>query len=348
MTRAHRTPSYDRGVPAGRQIPAAPTPAARPSGLRLLLVHAHPDDESILTAATMAAAVAAGHSVTLLTATRGEAGEVYPEDLRHLRDDPPALGAHRVGELAAAMAVLGVSDVRFLAPPTGSGGATRWVDSGMAGARVGPGGLGPADQPFAEADLLDTGTAVARVLREVRPHVVVTYDELGGYGHPDHVAAHRAATYGTVLAAAAGHDPAGGPRWDVPKVYWIAAPRTAVRSGLVRAAAAVRAGRAPGLLADAHPELAPAVDDSAVTTGVDGSGRRRQKAAAMAAHRSQLVVVPGGDDDGDGWDLFALTNRIARPVEPVESYRLVRGTPVPGPSGLEDDLFAGLDGSVPR
>jgi len=337
-------------VPAGRPIPV-PTSAARPTGLRLLLVHAHPDDESILTAATMAGAVAAGHSVTLLTATRGEAGEVYPDDLGHLVGHPSALAAHRERELADAMAVLGVTDVRFLDPPARPGGTTRWVDSGMVGERTGPGGLGRGHQPFAEADLLDTGTAVARVVRELRPHVVVTYDERGGYGHPDHVAAHRAATYGVVLAAAAGHDPRSGPLWDVPKVYWIAAPRTRVRSGLARAAAAVRAGRAPDLVADPDPDRAPAVDDAAVTTAVDGTGRRRQKAAAMAAHRSQLLVVGGGNVGGDGGgqadeDLFALTNRIAQPVEPVESYRLVCGTPVPGPSGLEDDLFAGLDGSV--
>ena len=329
---------YDRPVPTERT-----SPLRRPR-LRLLLVHAHPDDESILTAATMAGARAAGHAVTLLTATRGEAGEVYPDDLAHLVGHPAALAAHREHELADAMGVLGVVDARFLEPPAHPGGPTRWVDSGMAGERVGPGGLAPGDQPFAEADLLATGTAVARVVREVRPHVVVTYDERGGYGHPDHVAAHRAATYGIALAGAAGFDPSGEPLWEVPKVYWTASPRTAVRSGLVRAAAAVQAGRTPGLVADPHPDLAPAVDDTAVTTVVDGTTRRRQKAAAMAAHRSQLVVIP---DAGEGEDLFALTNRIAQPVELFECYRLVRGTPVPGPSGLEADLFAGLDGSGP-
>lgn len=323
-------------MPAGSAFPV------RSPARRLLLVHAHPDDESIGTAAVMVGALAAGHSVTLLTATRGEAGEVYPDDLRYLRDHPAALAAHREAELAEAMAVLGVTDARFLAPPQRSGGATRWVDSGMVGDRVGPAGLAPFALPFADADLLDTGTAVARVLREVRPHVVVTYDERGGYGHPDHVAAHRATTYGVALAAAAGFEGAGAAPWDVPKVYWTASPRTRVLTGLARAAAAARSGHAPGLVAHPEPALVPVVDDDAVTTIVDGTAWRRQKAAAMAAHRSQLAVVASADRDGG--DVFALTNRFAQPVELLECYRLVRGTPVRGPSGPEEDLFAGLDG----
>ncbi len=312
-------------------------------GLRLLLVHAHPDDESILNAATMARAVADGHRVTLLTATRGEAGEVYPAELGALANNPAALGAHREGELAAAMSALGVTDVRFLRP---AAGPDRWVDSGMADARSGPvPGGDAAGRPaaFADADVLATAAAVARVIRDVRPHVLVTYDEVGGYGHPDHVAAHRAAMYGLVLAAAPGFDPVpgdpAGPVWEVPKVYWTAAPRSVVLDGLARAAVAVRAGSTDGFVAHPDPAGAPAIDDAVVTTAVDGTKWLDRKVAAMAAHRTQLAVRR----TGEGY-LFALTNRIAQPVEPVEHYRLVRKVGVRAPSGGEDDLFAGLDG----
>jgi len=337
----------DRSIRSG--VPTGSRPV-EPSGLRLLLVHAHPDDESILNAATMARAVADGHGVTLLTATRGEAGEVYAAELAGLAADPAALGAHREGELAAAMAELGVADARFLRPVPGPGGpvADRWVDSGMADARgtaaTGPAGAGAGDgapppTPFADADVLATATAVARVVREVRPHVLVTYDEVGGYGHPDHVAAHRAAMYALVLAAAPGFDPAAGPPWDVPKVYWTAAPRSGVLDGLARAAAAVRSGAAPGLVVHPDPAGAPAIEDAVVTTVVDGTRWLDRKVAAMAAHRTQLVVTRAGDEH-----LFALTNRIAQPLEAVESYRLVRTADAASAGGREDDLFAGLDG----
>jgi len=148
---------------------------------RLVLVHAHPDDETIANGATMATYAAAGVHVTLVTCTRGEEGEVLVPDLAHLaadRDDD--LGAHRVGELATAMQALRVSDHRFL------GGAGRWRDSGMMG-------LASNERPdcFWRADLDEAAGELVAVLREVRPQVLVTYDPQGGYGHPDHIQAHR-------------------------------------------------------------------------------------------------------------------------------------------------------------
>ncbi len=349
------------GVTTGSLPPTRrPTDPRGPVGsrLRLLLVHAHPDDEAILTAATMARAVADGHAVTLLTATRGEAGEVYLAELAALQGDPTALGAHpsptalgahREGELAAAMGELAVTDARFLRPVPGPAGPVpdRWVDSGMADARVGTdasrrsGAVRPT--PFADADLLATASAVARVVREVRPHVLVTYDEAGGYGHPDHVAVHRAAMYALVLAAAPGFDPEAGPVWEVPKVYWTAAPRSVVLAGLSRAAAAVRSGSAPGMVVHPDPAGAPAIEDAVVTTVVDGARWLDRKVAAMAAHRTQLAVA----QVADGY-VFALTNRIAQPVDPVEQYRLVRAVGIPPTTGTEEDLFAGLDGWLDR
>jgi N-acetyl-1-D-myo-inositol-2-amino-2-deoxy-alpha-D-glucopyranoside deacetylase len=150
---------------------------------RLLLVHAHPDDESIGTGATMAKYAAEGVQVTLVTCTLGELGEIIPPSLAHLaadRDD--RLGEYRIGELAAACAALGVTDHRFL------GGPGRWRDSGMMGTRAN-------DDPrcFWRAGTDEAATALLAVIREVRPQVLVTYDANGYYGHPDHIQAHRVA-----------------------------------------------------------------------------------------------------------------------------------------------------------
>jgi N-acetyl-1-D-myo-inositol-2-amino-2-deoxy-alpha-D-glucopyranoside deacetylase len=170
----------------------------------LLLVHAHPDDESIGTGATMARYAAEGTHVTLVTCTLGELGEIIPPSLAHLAaEKEDRLGEHRIGELAAACAALGVTDHRFL------GGAGRWRDSGMMGT--------PAnDDPrcFWRADVDAAARALLEVIREVRPRVLVTYDANGFYGHPDHIQAHRVAWRAFGLAGGL------GPR----KFYATAAP----------------------------------------------------------------------------------------------------------------------------
>src|SRR5437016_8584735 len=153
------------------------------SGRRLLLVHAHPDDESIGTGATMARYAAEGAEVTLVTCTLGELGEIIPPSLSYLAEgDGSRLWEYRIGELNAACAELGVSDHRFL------GGAGRWRDSGMMGTEGN-------DDPrcFWRADVDQAADAVLDVIREVRPQVLVTYDANGFYGHPDHIQAHRVA-----------------------------------------------------------------------------------------------------------------------------------------------------------
>ena len=150
---------------------------------RLLLVHAHPDDESIGTGATMARYAAEGAQVTLVTCTLGELGEIIPPDLAHLgADAEDRLGEYRIGELDAACAALGVADHRFL------GGQGRWRDSGMMGTEAN-------DDPrcFWRADPDQAADALLGVIREVRPQVMVTYDADGFYGHPDHIQAHRVA-----------------------------------------------------------------------------------------------------------------------------------------------------------
>jgi LmbE family N-acetylglucosaminyl deacetylase len=137
----------------------------------VVFFHAHPDDEAIATAGTMAALSDAGHRVVLVTATRGELGEV-PDDLA----DGESLADRRIKELAAASAILGVSRQTFL----------DYHDSGMAGE---PTNTAPGS--FAAADVDEAGAALARILEEESADVLVTYDEHGGYGHPDHVQVHR-------------------------------------------------------------------------------------------------------------------------------------------------------------
>jgi len=161
---------------------------------RLLLVHAHPDDESIYTGATMARYAAEGAQVTLVTCTLGELGEIIPPSLAYLAaEKEDRLGEYRIGELAAACAALGVSDHRFL------GGPGRWRDSGMMGTEGN-------DDPrsFWRADVDQAAQALLDVIGEVRPQVLLTYDADGAYGHPDHIQAHRVAWRACELAAPAG------------------------------------------------------------------------------------------------------------------------------------------------
>ena len=157
---------------------------------RLLLVHAHPDDESIYTGATMAKYAAEAVQVTLVTCTLGELGEIIPPSLAYLAaEKEDRLGEYRTDELAAACAALGVTDHRFL------GGPGRWRDSGMMGTE---GNEDP--RCFWRADVDTAARALLDVIAEVRPQVLVTYDADGAYGHPDHIQAHRVAWRACELA----------------------------------------------------------------------------------------------------------------------------------------------------
>jgi N-acetyl-1-D-myo-inositol-2-amino-2-deoxy-alpha-D-glucopyranoside deacetylase len=293
-----------------------------PGGGRLLLVHAHPDDETIGTGATMARYAAEGMGVTLVTCTLGEEGEVILPEVSHLAaDQDDRLGEHRQDELAAAMAALGVHDFRFL------GGPGTYRDSGMMGT--------PANDRatcFWRSDLLEASSALVSVLREVRPHVLVTYDDFGGYGHPDHIQAHRVATYATALAAAPSFRPDLGEAWDVPKVYWSAFPRSVLRAGIE----ALRAAGDTSDFAAMDPDDLPfACDDALVTTRIVAPEFLEAKMAAMRAHATQISVDGG---------FFALSDNVGSRALGTEYFRLVKGRPggIPDSDGFESDLFAGV------
>ena len=293
-----------------------------PADRTMLLVHAHPDDETIGNGATMARYAAEGVHVALVTCTRGEEGEVLVPELTHLAaDQDDGLGEHREKEMADAMSALGVTDYRWL------GGAGHYRDSGMIGT--------PAnDRPdcFWRADLRDAADHLVPVIRELRPQVLVTYDDFGGYGHPDHIQAHRVATYAHTLAGVASYRPDLGEAWDIPKVYWTAMPESLFRDGLRRLRAAGDATTFEGL--DPEGELPPTfVADEFITARVDGGTYVENKMAAMRAHATQIAV------DGP---FFALSNNLGNQIWGTECYRLVRGTAGPRDpgTGAESDLFA--------
>jgi N-acetyl-1-D-myo-inositol-2-amino-2-deoxy-alpha-D-glucopyranoside deacetylase len=289
---------------------------------RLLLVHAHPDDESIGTGVTMARYAAEGAHVTLVTCTLGEEGEVLVPELSQLAaDQSDQLGGYRIGELTEAMRLLGVADHRFL------GGPGRWRDSGMMG-------LPSNEHPraFWQADLAEATRLLVDIVREVRPQVLITYDENGAYGHPDHIQAHRVAMSAYDAAADPGYDAAGDP-WQIAKVYWTAVPRSVLQAGID---AVRRAGDTTTFMGIERAEELPfTVPDEVVTAQVDAREKLDAKLGAMRAHATQISV------DGP---FFALSNNIGQEAMGIEYFQLARGQagPTHAENGWETDLFAGL------
>nr|BFE83463.1 N-acetyl-1-D-myo-inositol-2-amino-2-deoxy-alpha-D -glucopyranoside deacetylase [Planobispora longispora] len=262
-----------------------------------------------------------------LHARRG--GEVIPAELAHLtadRDD--TLGRHRIGELEAACAALGVADHRFL------GGPGRWRDSGMMGAAS-----NHRPDAFWQADPDEAAGELVKVIREVRPQVLVTYDENGFYGHPDHIQAHRVSWRAFELAA----DPAfgEGEPWRVAKFYFTAMTRSSMR----RANEAMLEARIEFLVEDVD-DLPFGCADEDVTTEIDAREHVGAKLAAMRAHATQISVA-------EPW--FALSNNVGQQALGVEHFILRAGVPgsagkgapeeaggIGEPYDREDDLFAGI------
>jgi N-acetyl-1-D-myo-inositol-2-amino-2-deoxy-alpha-D-glucopyranoside deacetylase len=289
---------------------------------RLLLVHAHPDDETIGTGATMAKYAAEHALVTLVTCTLGEEGEILEPGLEHLAaDKDDGLGQHRIGELAAAMEALGVRDHRFL------GGPGRWRDSGMMGT--------PANERedcFWRADLDEATRELVAVMREVRPQVVITYDDNGGYGHPDHIQAHRVAVAAYDAAGDPSYAPGLGEPWQPSKLYYTTFPKSVLQAGIDAMNAA---GHTDFFGVDSADDLPFGVPDDMVTTEVDASDHLEAKTAAMRAHKTQISV------DGP---FFALSNNVGQRAFGTEYYVLMKGEagPPETATGREGDLFAGI------
>lgn len=174
----------------------------KPTGAeRVLFVHAHPDDETLTTGGTIATLVDGGATVTVVTCTRGELGGVVPSELKHLEGSGEALAELRSAELASALAVLGVTDHRFL----GSDGARRaglsprrYTDSGrrwVASGTRSDGAEAASDDSLCAATFGEVAADIATVINAVKPDAVISYDAAGGDGHPDHVRASEASRH---------------------------------------------------------------------------------------------------------------------------------------------------------
>jgi N-acetyl-1-D-myo-inositol-2-amino-2-deoxy-alpha-D-glucopyranoside deacetylase len=280
-------------------------------GFRILLVHAHPDDETINNGATMALYADRGAQVVLVTCTRGEEGEVLVPSLSHLASSQlDQLGKHREIELADAMKALGVKDHRFL------GGATQiFRDSGMMGTE-------PNNRPdvFWQVDLDSAAQILVKVIEEVKPHILITYDEIGGYGHPDHIQAHRVAMRASELAT-----------WQIQKIYWNAIPKSVLANGIAK----MKEVGSDFFGAESVDDLPFAKDDEFVTTLIDGSDYVDAKMAAMKAHETQIAL------DGP---FFALSNNLGLQIWGDEYYTLVKGTKSQpfDEHGREMDLTSGV------
>lgn len=274
-------------------------PGLAPDQARILWVHAHPDDESIATGASIARYSRAGAENVLLTMTRGERGEVIPAPLRHLEVGQPgcpdtdgtALGLYRVGELHDAAAALGLSDHFFagevpaLDPSVGfANGVDRYLDSGMSWGEDGRARPAADVSPAAltAASEAESAAHVAAAVRAVRPHAVVTYCDDGGYGHPDHVRTHRITVAGVDLAHSA-RDGVDG--WDVALTWGI------------------------------EGEIDPVDERPQAAINGDLAGKR----AAMAAHATQIVLPTGHENR------FELSNGVPQELSAVETFRLLSG-----------------------
>ncbi len=279
--------------------------------LTLMAVHAHPDDESISTGGVLARYAEEGLRTVLVTCTGGEVGEIADPGLA----TPETLVEVRRRELREACEILRVGRLHLLG----------YRDSGMMGT---PDNEHPAS--FYQASFDEATARLVALVRQERPQVLVTYDENGFYGHPDHIKAHQI----TVAAYEAAGDPArwpeAGEAWQPAKLYYTAVARSKIKNfGRLLREAGIEAPFEGGEARE--PDIG--TPDELITTEVDVSPQVERKRQALMAHASQM-----------GPEVFfakmppALFYRIFG----RESFQLARGQS--GASGLESDLFAGLRG----
>ncbi|MEO7126335.1 MAG: N-acetyl-1-D-myo-inositol-2-amino-2-deoxy-alpha-D-glucopyranoside deacetylase [Nakamurella sp.] len=290
----------------------------------IVAVHAHPDDESISMGATLAFYSAMGVPVTLVTATLGEQGETMYGRLDGLTvDNSDQLGGYRLVELLRACAAMRIGDQRML------GGLGRFRDSGMVDM---PGAKNPRAFIHAQrgGPLHDEAVlALTKILAEVQPRVVVTYDATGGYGHPDHIAAHHVsvAAFDRFVTT---NDTNGYDAVPAARLLEVVRPRSLLAVALENLWGTTLPAR---YLKPTVDELGTLVSDDeydiAISVGPWGAARR----AAMSAHATQLDVWAGAVDG------FALTNLKAQPLLSAEYFRVLAGASARRGS---TDLMVGL------
>lgn len=280
-------------------------------GLRVVAVHAHPDDEAIWTGGALADLSSRGAEVTVVTCTLGEQGEVIGEPFAQLvADHADQLGGFRIGELAGSLAALGARG-EFLS------GAGRWRDSGMIGDSAN-------DNPHS---FIHSGEEAVSQLTEVfdrlRPHLVITYGPDGGYGHPDHIRAHE-------ITHAAAERTTTPPQ----RILWAVTSKSALAEGLADIATIPAAWRRPEA-----GELAAVDKHDAIVRLNDAAAAAKLK--AMKSHPTQLWIADGDANAVNpvaahamlaktdcAFAVFALSNLIAQPLLRTEHYQLGAGAPI--------------------
>ena len=268
---------------------------------RALFVHAHPDDETINNGVTMAKYAEQGYEVALVTCTRGEEGEILvPELAVAASDREDRLAEIREVELANALRALGVDRHWFLGSPN-----RQFRDSGMMGMPQ-----NSRSDVFWNADVSEAAELLAQYIIDFKPHVMITYDEFGGYGHPDHIKAHKVAMRASELAAEKNFGK--GELWDIPKIYWNIMPRSVVEEGM-KQMKDVGADLFGSENIDDLPFVKP---DELVTAAIEGEAFLDKKMAALAEHKTQINL----DEP-----FFALQNSSGKNVWGTEYYTQVKG-----------------------
>lgn len=317
------------------------------AGVRILAVHAHPDDESLWTGLALAQWARRGADVSVVTCTLGEEGEVIGEKYQGLvTEHSGLLGGYRIAELQDALAALGVNrdDATGTSRPVFLGGVAHWRDSGMVGT---PAANNPRAFVHSGREAVD---ALAAEYERIRPHVVVTYGPDGGYGHPDHIRAHNISHTAAQLQRRIDG-------WVPTHIWWCVTEQEQLEAGL---AALRAAGDAPDGWRWPLPGELACVPGAKVDARVVGSPEDLSaKTAAMVAHATQLWVANGsvGDvndsprccehsDRIESGEMsvplaFCLSNRIAQPLIDTESFIL--GADLDHDSDLPREILDRLD-----
>ena len=282
--------------------------------LTLMAVHAHPDDECMGTGGVLARYAREGLRTVLVTATRGEEGEVLDPEMNPA-EVKPKLGDVRVAELACACKHLGVEELCILG----------YRDSGMLGWES-----NHHPDCLAQADLQEATGRLVRLIRSIRPHVITCYDEQGGYGHPDHIQVHRMTVAAFHAAGDATQYPEIGPvPWQPQKLYYTVYPRSYIwtRYEIMRAMGAAIPADRP----DFDPNKVDGTPDELITTRVAIGDFVPQKMNALRCHRTQIAP---------DWWFSRLPQDVLQDKFGQECFiRVASHVPI---NGHEDDLFAGL------
>ena len=272
---------------------------------RLLGIFAHPDDEGTMSGALLQYSIS-GVETGLVCATRGEVGEIADPSLA----TPENLGEVREGELRAAAEVLGVRNLWFLG----------YRDSGMAGT---PDNEDP--RSFAQASAAEVVGKLVGIIRQFRPQVIATFDETGGYGHPDHIAIYRHTTSAFYAAADAVQYPEHGPAHLVSKLYYTAFPRSFVR----QIGEWLRSQNYEGSFRNLDPEKM-GIPDELISVQLNVEPWLETKNRSWSMHRTQM---------NPNTPIAQLPEEVQRRWRSYEYYQLAATRVGPDVAG-ENDLFA--------